>query len=186
MAIRLALFPLLFAVTLLAGCWGMDRPAAQSAAMNAASTVTPASPLAGKWTLDAPGGGSCTMNFGAQPVNRESMDSRQQSAVAPFLFSGARMKFSAQAQQKPLKLWYDKPAEKWTDALPIGNGSLGAMIYGGVAGDLEVVCRYVILGAFKAHAAFRAFASPKKKRRIPASRVKLPRNPPMKLTASNS
>ncbi len=42
---------------------------------------------------------------------------------------------SAQAQQKPLKLWYDKPAEKWTDALPIGNGSLGAMIYGGVASD---------------------------------------------------
>ncbi|WP_447642963.1 MULTISPECIES: glycosyl hydrolase family 95 catalytic domain-containing protein [Chitinophagaceae] len=29
-------------------------------------------------------------------------------------------------------LWYNKPAEKWTDALPIGNGRLGAMIYGGV------------------------------------------------------
>jgi alpha-L-fucosidase 2 len=42
---------------------------------------------------------------------------------------------NAHAQQKPLKLWYDKPAEKWTDALPIGNGSLGAMIYGGVASD---------------------------------------------------
>lgn len=27
-------------------------------------------------------------------------------------------------------LWYDRPAEKWTDALPIGNGSFGAMIYG--------------------------------------------------------
>jgi alpha-L-fucosidase 2 len=33
---------------------------------------------------------------------------------------------------QPLKLWYDKPAEKWTEALPIGNGSLGAMIFGGV------------------------------------------------------
>jgi len=42
---------------------------------------------------------------------------------------------NALAQQNPLKLWYDKPAEKWTDALPIGNGSLGAMIYGGVASD---------------------------------------------------
>ncbi len=31
-----------------------------------------------------------------------------------------------------LKLWYNKPAQKWTDALPIGNGRLGAMIYGGV------------------------------------------------------
>lgn len=34
-----------------------------------------------------------------------------------------------------LKLWYNKPAEKWTDALPIGNGTLGAMIYGGVNSD---------------------------------------------------
>ncbi len=30
-----------------------------------------------------------------------------------------------------LKLWYDKPAEKWTEALPMGNGRIGAMIYGG-------------------------------------------------------
>jgi alpha-L-fucosidase 2 len=27
-------------------------------------------------------------------------------------------------------LWYDEPAEVWTEALPIGNGRLGAMIYG--------------------------------------------------------
>ena len=30
------------------------------------------------------------------------------------------------------KLQYTKAAEKWTEALPIGNGRLGAMIYGGV------------------------------------------------------
>ncbi len=29
-----------------------------------------------------------------------------------------------------LKLNYDRPAKKWTDALPVGNGSMGAMIYG--------------------------------------------------------
>jgi alpha-L-fucosidase 2 len=29
-------------------------------------------------------------------------------------------------------LWYDQPAEKWTDALPLGNGRLGAMVFGGV------------------------------------------------------
>src|ERR1700744_741434 len=39
------------------------------------------------------------------------------------------------AQSDNLKLWYNKPAEKWTDALPIGNGTLGAMIYGGVNSD---------------------------------------------------
>lgn len=30
-----------------------------------------------------------------------------------------------------LLLWYRKPADKWTDALPIGNGRLGAMVFGG-------------------------------------------------------
>ncbi|HKJ80205.1 MAG TPA: glycoside hydrolase family 95 protein [Prolixibacteraceae bacterium] len=29
-----------------------------------------------------------------------------------------------------LILWYDKPATEWTQALPIGNGRLGAMVYG--------------------------------------------------------
>ena len=33
----------------------------------------------------------------------------------------------------PLTLWYRQPAAKWTEALPIGNGRLGAMIFGGVA-----------------------------------------------------
>ncbi len=29
-------------------------------------------------------------------------------------------------------LWYRQPAGKWTDALPVGNGRLGAMVFGGV------------------------------------------------------
>ena len=33
----------------------------------------------------------------------------------------------------PLTLWYDKPAANWNEALPIGNGRLGAMVFGGVA-----------------------------------------------------
>jgi len=38
------------------------------------------------------------------------------------------------AQQNNLKLWYKQPAEtKWTNALPLGNGRLGAMVYGNVA-----------------------------------------------------
>jgi len=28
------------------------------------------------------------------------------------------------------KLWYDKPATQWVEALPVGNGRLGAMVYG--------------------------------------------------------
>ena len=30
------------------------------------------------------------------------------------------------------KLWYDRPASQWLEALPIGNSQLGAMIYGGI------------------------------------------------------
>jgi len=37
-----------------------------------------------------------------------------------------------QVQDSPLRLWYDQPAEVWTEALPVGNGRLGAMVYGGV------------------------------------------------------
>lgn len=43
--------------------------------------------------------------------------------------------FTGLAQQQDLKLWYTKPAVKWTEALPIGNGRLGAMIFGGVDRD---------------------------------------------------
>lgn len=30
-----------------------------------------------------------------------------------------------------LNLWYSRPAEQWTEALPLGNGHLGAMVFGG-------------------------------------------------------
>jgi alpha-L-fucosidase 2 len=36
------------------------------------------------------------------------------------------------AHGSDLKLWYDEPAEHWVEALPIGNGSLGAMVFGGI------------------------------------------------------
>ena len=32
--------------------------------------------------------------------------------------------------QQNLKLWYQQPAKIWTEALPVGNGRLGAMIFG--------------------------------------------------------
>lgn len=33
---------------------------------------------------------------------------------------------------KNTKLWYKKPAEDWNEALPIGNGRIGGMVFGGV------------------------------------------------------
>jgi alpha-L-fucosidase 2 len=32
-------------------------------------------------------------------------------------------------------LWFDRPAQYWVEALPLGNGRLGAMVYGGVESD---------------------------------------------------
>ena len=34
-----------------------------------------------------------------------------------------------------LKLWYRQPAKVWTEALPLGNSHLGAMVYGGVTNE---------------------------------------------------
>lgn len=30
-------------------------------------------------------------------------------------------------------LWYDRPASRWTEALPVGNGRIGAMVFGGIS-----------------------------------------------------
>ena len=35
----------------------------------------------------------------------------------------------------PMRLWYTAPAEQWLQALAIGNGRLGAMVFGGVAAE---------------------------------------------------
>ena len=33
------------------------------------------------------------------------------------------------------QLWYQQPAKRWAEALPLGNGRLGAMVYGGVSDE---------------------------------------------------
>jgi alpha-L-fucosidase 2 len=38
--------------------------------------------------------------------------------------------------QSPLVLQYNKPADQWVEALPLGNGKIGAMVFGGVGEDL--------------------------------------------------
>lgn len=47
-------------------------------------------------------------------------------------FAAACIISSLQAQptDETLKLWYDKPATQWVEALPLGNGRLGAMVFG--------------------------------------------------------
>src|SRR6185437_3180708 len=39
---------------------------------------------------------------------------------------------SASAPAEPLSLWYRHPANKWEEALAIGNGRIGTMVFGGI------------------------------------------------------
>ena len=34
------------------------------------------------------------------------------------------------AANNDMKLWYDRPASLWVEALPLGNGAIGAMVFG--------------------------------------------------------
>src|SRR5438045_5904952 len=56
--------------------------------------------------------------------------------VLPFLLFITTISFSQ--TQPRLKLWYKQPSgNTWENALPIGNGRLGAMIYGNV--EMETI-----------------------------------------------
>lgn len=57
-----------------------------------------------------------------------------------FLSKGSAAKLAspgsvAAPDQQDLKLWYRQPAEEWVDALPVGNGRLGAMVFGGITSE---------------------------------------------------
>ena len=51
----------------------------------------------------------------------------EQPAVLKAEFSG-----KTTPPNEPLSLWYTRPALKWVEALPVGNGKLGAMVFGDV------------------------------------------------------
>jgi alpha-L-fucosidase 2 len=44
----------------------------------------------------------------------------------------ARNAYAAPPADSLLKLWYKQPAQQWVEALPVGNGRIGAMVFGGV------------------------------------------------------
>src|SRR5687768_15510038 len=39
---------------------------------------------------------------------------------------------AAATEPSALELWYNAPAKEWTEALPIGNGRMAAMVFGGL------------------------------------------------------
>jgi alpha-L-fucosidase 2 len=56
-------------------------------------------------------------------------------AMALVLLTGANLAIPAEPETPDLTLWYTKPAGPWEEALPIGSGRLGAMVFGGVADE---------------------------------------------------
>ena len=53
-----------------------------------------------------------------------------------FALGFALLSLTGWAQDGKLKLWYDKPAANWNEALPLGNGRLGAMVFGNPATEV--------------------------------------------------
>jgi len=58
------------------------------------------------------------------------MANKKKYFIAAILILSVKMSFA-----QDLKLWYNKPAIKWTEALPLGNGRIGAMVFGGIEQD---------------------------------------------------
>jgi len=51
--------------------------------------------------------------------------------LALVVVAATALSVAARASESDFNLTYDKPAAKWTEALPVGNGRIGAMVFGG-------------------------------------------------------
>src|SRR3954470_22550018 len=49
------------------------------------------------------------------------------------ILAAAPLLLPAFAATPGFRLWYRQPAMQWEEALPVGNGRLGAMVFGGIA-----------------------------------------------------
>ena len=63
------------------------------------------------------------------------MDAQQIEGAAPRGISAFERITMSHPEHRPgpdARLWYDEPASDWMHAVPVGNGSLGAMVFGAV------------------------------------------------------
>ncbi len=71
------------------------------------------------------------------------------TASAAVLLSGpaAAIGQPREGADHPWRLWYRQPAAAWTEALPIGNGRVGAMVFGGTGSErLQLNCDTLYAG----------------------------------------
>lgn len=77
-----------------------------------------------------------------KPVTDEIKDnpdhsnaSLRRTAITAAWFDRATVSGTSNAPDGKNLLWYKEPAKVWEEALPLGNGRLGAMVFGGVADE---------------------------------------------------
>ena len=75
---------------------------------------------------------TCIMAVTIKPMTRRELLITS-AAVALASKANAENDVEPHTSEQDIVLWYDKPASRWADALPIGNGRLGAMVFGGGA-----------------------------------------------------
>ncbi len=63
-------------------------------------------------------------------VEKKMIGTIVKKASLSFVLTLAIMNGASAQSDSLLKLWYNHPARQWVEALPVGNGRLGAMVYG--------------------------------------------------------
>lgn len=90
--------------------------------------------LQGDWqfrTGDGPAWGKWPADPDSEEGRKMAEDFHKSSDSTP---GAAQPELAGEAPppQGALTLWYRRPANQWVEALPIGNGRLGAMVFGGI------------------------------------------------------
>jgi alpha-L-fucosidase 2 len=95
-----------------------------------AAELKPLDGVLGEWIItDKPGR---TVQPVAGKLALRVTKSGGSSGVAALTEFNGEYTGEAPAPEEPLGLWYRRPAKVWTEALAIGSGQLGAMVFGGI------------------------------------------------------
>ena len=75
------------------------------------------------------------MNFIFREIDMRHPSTSAVITLMTMLFLSLPVVAFAESAPANLKLWYQQPADRWEEAMPIGNGRLGAMVFGGTTNE---------------------------------------------------